>query len=152
MNRIRLVMMLPALALQIAACGDSCGDVACLPAPTPLEVIVYDTVSVPTTITRLEGTDTITVDTTVVRIAATTDAVVTLVTGADTLYTAVDTLVRSDTLYAESDLSRIPSGYFRIRSARGARQYISELRKVEHVAGCCPFSIVGRFRYSLPAQ
>ena len=134
----------------LTGCGDSCGDIACLPAPTPLEVIVYDTLSVPTTIRRLEDTDSIDVDTVIVRTVATTDAIVTLATGLDSTLTTVDTLERSDTLHFESDLSRIPTGLFRIVSQRGGRRVVSDLRQIQKVEGCCPYSMVGRFGFTLP--
>ena len=149
-NRLLRLFVIAPIAMLAASCGDSCGDVACLPSPPPLEVIVYDTATVPTSIRRLEGTDSVTIDTTMVRKVATTDAVVTIVTGVDSLYTTVDTLKRVDTIHAEFDLARIPTGFFRIRSQRLGRQFVSDLRKIEHVTGCCPYSIVGRFTFTLP--
>jgi hypothetical protein len=150
MRYLLSTVLLVILAPFSTGCGDSCGDIACLPAPPPLQVVVYDTLSVDTTIRRLEGTDSIDVDTVIEKKAPTTDAVVTLATGLDSVLTTVDTLSRSDTLYSENDLSKIPGGLFRIVAVRGSRQFISTLRKLEQVEGCCPYAIVGQFTFTLP--
>ena len=152
MRMLRSAALVVLLAPFSNGCGDSCGDIACLPAPIPLEVIVSDTISVRTTIRRLEGTDSIDVDTTEIRRAATTAATVSIITENGTTRDTLGTLQLSDTLYHELDLARIPDGEFRLLATRGERGFLSSPLLKQHVGGCCPYSIVGRFTLSLPAD
>lgn len=146
----RIAALLLLVAPLSTGCGDSCGDIACLPAPTPLEVVVFDTVSVRTTIRRMEGNDSIDVDTTVVRRLSTTQATVTIMRDSATVLLPVGTLTPSDTIYQELDIARIPDGQFQIQAARGGRAVLSNRLTIQHVAGCCPYSIVGRYSLTLP--
>ena len=146
----RIAALLLLAATVSTSCGDSCGDIACLPAPTPLEVVVIDTVMVPITIRRLEGTDSIDVDTTVLRRYSTTAATVTIVVDSASIRIPVDTLTVADTIYQELNIDRIPDGQFQVRAVRNGRQVVSNRLTIQHVAGCCPYSIVGRYTLTLP--
>ncbi len=145
-----LVALLPIFLLLSNGCGDSCGEIACLPAPPALEVLVVDTISVDTTIRRLERIDSIDVDTVVVRNAAISDATVLMVVDSSGVISSVGELRRFDSLYQEADIARIPGGEFKLRALRGARGTTSNPIAIQYVEGCCPYSIVGRYILTLP--
>ncbi|HVZ40024.1 MAG TPA: hypothetical protein VHI13_12160 [Candidatus Kapabacteria bacterium] len=151
----RISILVTVLILMFAAvtgCADRCAGVMCSPAPTPLQVVVGDTISVDTQIVVLRGTppaDT-TVDTVLVFQRPTAQAVVTLwrVQGVDTV--AFDTLRRDGYSYYRQDVSGLPAPSFIVRAERGTRHVSQSNLTVRHVDGCCPYDVVGYYTLALP--
>ncbi len=145
-----LILACIAVAALWAGCADPCADVVCGPAPIPLQVTVYDTVTVDTQLVVVRGVplDTVRVDTQLVVTRPTVDALVTLRNAADT--TAFDTLDVAGDRFQRLDLAGLPSVPFMIRVERGARQTTQYDVAVKTVEGCCGYSVAGYYKLTLP--
>lgn len=147
-HSMRLWPLALAIGGALWGCVDNCSEVACAPAPVPLQVVVLDSIRVDTTffIDSLGRS----VDSTISRLGYIHDAAVTLqrVVGTDT--TDFEPLPVSDTsdsaVYQRTTTIGLPSDTnFVITAARGTKSARVTGLRIKHVGGCCPYDVIGRF-------
>jgi hypothetical protein len=148
---LTLIALSAVVSLVGIGCQDKCTDVQCAPAPTPLEVIVVDTLTVDTVFVVINGIDTVRTNGTVEVTRSTTDAIVTLNrVERERPLVPFDTLKTRDGIFYESDTTRLPETTFWIKVERGGRGDSTKQAQLTHVTGCCGYPIVGRFQITLP--
>jgi hypothetical protein len=147
-----LRLLVVAIGGALWGCAENCSEVACAPAPVPLQVAVFDSIQVDTTffIDSLGRS----VDSSIHRLGYIHDATVRLqrVIGADTV--DFETLAVSDAsdsaLYQRLTTIGLPSDTnFVITATRGTKWARAVGLRVKHVGGCCPYDVIGRYGLTL---